>query len=207
MSAAERWLQGRTKRLMDIVLGVVLIVLTGPVLALAVVATRIRLGSPVLFQQQRSGYRGATLTVPKLRTMTDARGPDGQLLGDDERLKRFGKLLRSTSIDELPQLRLVVVGQMSLVGPRPLPVQYVARYTDEQRRRLDAKPGLTGWAQVQGRNALSWPDKLAMDVWYVDNASLRLDLRILALTVKAVFTARGIRAAGYTTMPEFTGES
>ena len=138
--------------------------------------------------------------------MTDARGADGELLPDDQRLPRFGRLLRASSLDELPQLWNVVRGDMSLIGPRPLPLTYVDRYSPEQRRRLDAVPGITGWAQVHGRNALDWPTKLALDVWYVDHASPRVDLQILGLTVRAVLTRGGVNAIDHVTMHEFLGD-
>jgi lipopolysaccharide/colanic/teichoic acid biosynthesis glycosyltransferase len=177
-----------------------------PLIAATAVAVRLRLGSPVLFRQQRAGRDGEPIDIVKFRSMTDARGDDGELLPDSDRLPRFGRTLRATSLDELPQLFSVAKGDMSLIGPRPLPMAYVARYSPEQRRRLEAMPGITGWAQVQGRNALAWPDKLRFDVWYVDHASWRVDAKILVLTFKAVFGRGGVAADGHVTMPEFTGE-
>ncbi len=168
---------------------------------------RFRLGSPVLFRQERAGRNAARILVPKFRSMSDERDPDGNLLPDDERLTPFGAKLRSTSLDELPQLWTVIKGDMSLVGPRPLPTIYVDRYSPLQRRRLDTRPGITGWAQVNGRNATSWPARLEQDVWYVDHASLRLDLRILALTLKTALRRDGVAAEGHATMREFMGES
>lgn len=146
------------------------------------------------------------MTVTKFRSMTEDRDTEGELLADHLRLPRFGKLLRATSLDELPQLWPILIGDMSVVGPRPLPMAYVDRYSPEQRRRLDVKPGLTGWAQVNGRNALSWPEKLELDVWYVDNRSLWLDVRILVMTARSLVSRRGISAEGHVTMPEFLGE-
>jgi lipopolysaccharide/colanic/teichoic acid biosynthesis glycosyltransferase len=165
------------------------------------------MGSPVLYRQQRAGRGARPIGVPKFRTMTDGRDPSGDLLPDEQRLTAFGVKLRRWSLDELPQLWSVVKGDMSLVGPRPLPMPYVDRYSLEQRRRLDVRPGLTGWAQIHGRNALSWPEKLALDVWYVEHRSLWLDAKILILTARAVVTRSGISADGHATMPEFKGES
>ncbi len=161
----------------------------------------------MVLRQERAGRGGVAIVVPKFRTMTDERGSDGELLPDADRLTPLGSRLRSLSLDELPQLWSVLKGDMSLVGPRPLPMKYVERYSAEQRRRLDVKPGITGWAQVSGRNALSWPEKLALDVWYVDNASVWLDIRILARTVMSVVRRDGVSADGHATMPEFMGET
>lgn len=200
-----RRLEKVVKRSVDIVgAGVGLIVLS-PVLVAVGIAVRSQLGSPLLFRQVRAGVGGRPIEVPKFRTMTDERGSDGSLLADVDRLTSFGIRLRSLSLDELPQLWSVLRGDMSLVGPRPLPMAYVPRYSDSQRRRLKVKPGITGWAQVSGRNALGWPQKLALDVWYVDNASLRLDVRILVRTVLAVVRRDGVSADGHATMPEFLG--
>jgi lipopolysaccharide/colanic/teichoic acid biosynthesis glycosyltransferase len=195
------------KRALDVVIGGALLLAAAPVLAVLAVLVRLRLGRPVLFRQERAGLHGRAITVSKLRTMTDERGPDGSLLADDQRLTPLGRRLRGSSLDELPQLWSVVRGDMSLDGPRPLPMAYVRRYSDAQRRRLDVKPGLTGWAQVNGRNSLTWPEKLALDEWYVDHRSLGLDLRILLQTARAVVTRRGVSAEGHATMPEFTGET
>ena len=182
-----------------------LLVLT-PVVTVVAVVVGVELGRPILFRQERSGMGGTPIDVPKFRTMTDGRAPDGTLLPDAERLTAVGRRLRSASLDELPQLWSVIRGDMSLVGPRPLPVRYVDRYSPAQRRRLEAKPGITGWAQVQGRNSLPWPDKLALDVWWIDNASAWLDLRILIQTVASVVRREGVSAAEHATMPEFMGE-
>lgn len=181
-------------------------VVVAPVAVLVGGLVRLQLGSPVLFRQLRSGQGGRGIQVLKFRSMTDTRGSAGELLPDAQRLTAFGSKLRATSLDELPQLWTVIKGDMSVVGPRPLPIAYVERYGPEQRRRLEAKPGITGWAQVHGRNAVSWPDRLAMDVWYVDNASLRLDLLILAATLRAALRRDGVSAEGHATMPEFLGE-
>jgi lipopolysaccharide/colanic/teichoic acid biosynthesis glycosyltransferase len=175
-------------------------------IAASALAVRVMLGRGVWFPQQRAGLDGRPIVVLKLRTMTDERDSTGQLLPDDCRLTRLGRLLRTTSVDELPQLLNVLHGNMSLVGPRPLPLTYVDRYSAEERRRLETKPGITGWAQVNGRNAISWPEKLRLDVWYVDNMSLRLDLRILVRTLRAVVSRGDVSADGHATMPEFTGE-
>jgi len=206
MPAPELWLRGGTKRAIDVVGAVVGLVGTSPVTIAVALAVRLRLGSPVLFRQERAGQDGASITVVKFRTMTDARGPDGALLPDEQRLTRFGRALRATSFDELPQFWSVLRGDMSLVGPRPLPMAYVDRYSPEQRRRLAARPGITGYAQVQGRNAVDWSARLAMDVWYVDNAGFLLDMKLLAKTYWVVLTRRGVSAEGHVTMHEFTGD-
>lgn len=194
------------KRLFDLIAATLgLLVLAVPVLALAWQVRR-KLGSPVLFTQVRPGLHGQPFRMVKFRTMTDARGPDGQLLPDAERLTPFGRWLRATSLDELPELWNVLCGEMSLVGPRPLLMEYLPLYSPEQARRHEVRPGITGWAQVNGRNAISWADKFALDVWYVDHRSLLLDLRILWLTVRKVLMRDGISAAGEATMPKFEGD-
>ena len=180
----------------------VLLVLLSPVLGFLALLVRVRLGRPVLFRQQRAGLAGRPFALCKLRTMTDDRDARGSLLPDEHRLTRFGRRLRSTSLDELPELWNVVRGDMALVGPRPLPVSYLDRYTDTEARRHEVRPGLTGWAQVNGRNAQSWEDRLAMDVWYVDNRSLTLDLRILLKTFGALIKRTGVSAEGHATMHE-----
>jgi sugar transferase EpsL len=195
-----------TKRAMDVVVSLVGLVVLAPVVAFESVLIWRDIGRPMFFRQQRAGLGGRPITVTKLRTMTDARDAEGHLLGDAERLTPLGSRLRRLSLDELPQLWTVLKGDMSLVGPRPLPLEYVDRYSAEQRRRLEVKPGITGWSQIHGRNALSWPDKLALDVWYVDHRSLLLDIRILARTLAAVLRGAGVSAAGHATMPEFLGE-
>jgi lipopolysaccharide/colanic/teichoic acid biosynthesis glycosyltransferase len=166
---------------------------------------RVTMGAPVLFQQDRPGRNGEVFRVHKFRTMNGRTDAQGDLLPDRERLTRMGKLLRATSLDELPQLWNVLVGEMSLVGPRPLLVQYLERYSPRQARRHDVKPGITGWAQVNGRNAITWDKRLEMDVWYVENWSLLLDLRILLLTLKKVIVRDGISAPGEATVSEFMG--
>lgn len=163
------------------------------------------IGAPILFRQIRPGKHGKPFAICKFKTMKDTRSPDGQLLPDAQRLTAFGKFLRSTSLDELPELFNILKGDMSLVGPRPLLIQYLDRYTPEQARRHEVKPGLTGWAQVNGRNAISWEEKFKLDVWYVDHQSLLLDLKIIVLTIKKVFQREGISAVGEATMPEFMG--
>ena len=181
------------------------LLLLSPLILLVGAIVRIGLGSPVLFRQKRPGYRGAIFEVFKFRTMTDRRDETGALLPDHLRLTRLGRFLRASSLDELPQLLNVLRGDLSLVGPRPLLVQYLGRYSPEQARRHDVLPGVTGWAQINGRNAIDWDQKLAMDVWYVDNWSLSLDFRILALTLNRVFKRSGVSHGGHVTMPEFQG--
>lgn len=193
------------KRIVDVAIAGFALVALAPVTAIVAVAVRARLGSPVLFHQMRAGHHGAAISVPKFRSMGDQRDAVGELLPDDQRLTAFGKRLRATSLDELPQLWTILKGDMSLVGPRPLPVVYVDRYDQRQRRRLEARPGLTGWAQVHGRNAIGWPERLELDVWYVDNASLRLDVTVLRRTVAMVLQRSGVSAEGEATMSEFMG--
>lgn len=166
---------------------------------------RLKLGSPVFFRQVRPGLHGKPFEMVKFRTMTSERGPDGQLLPDAVRLTPFGRFLRATSLDELPELWNVLKGDMGLVGPRPLLMEYLQLYTPEQARRHEVRPGITGWAQVNGRNAISWEDKFRLDVWYVEHRSLWLDIKILWLTVKKVLVRDGINAAGEATMPKFAG--
>lgn len=193
------------KRALDLALTVPGLALAAPALGAAALAIRATMGRPVLFRHVRPGKDGKPFTLLKLRTMTDARGPDGELLPDEDRLTRTGALLRRLSLDELPQLFNVLKGEMSLVGPRPLLMEYLERYTPDQARRHEVKPGITGWAQVNGRNALSWEEKFALDVWYVDNMSLALDLKILGLTLLKVLRREGISARGHATMPVFQG--
>jgi len=193
------------KRLFDLIVAIVLLLLLAIPLLLLAAVIRLRLGSPVLFRQVRPGLHGRPFTMVKFRTMTDGRGPDGELLPDAQRLTPFGGLLRSTSLDELPELWNVLCGEMSLVGPRPLLMEYLPLYTSKQARRHEMRPGITGWAQVNGRNALSWEDRFNLDVWYVDHQSLWLDLRILWLTMRKVLVRDGINAQGEATMSKFTG--
>ncbi|HSK02218.1 MAG TPA: sugar transferase [Kofleriaceae bacterium] len=195
------------KRALDRTLGAAGLALAAPVLAATAVAIRATMGAPVLFTQPRTGHGGRTFEVWKFRTMRDATGPDGQPLPDGERITRLGAFLRSTSLDELPQLVNVLRGELSLVGPRPLLPRYLPRYTPEQRRRHDVLPGITGWAQINGRNAIDWPTKLRLDVWYVDHWSLLLDLQILGLTAIRVLQRTGVARSATETMPEFRGES
>jgi lipopolysaccharide/colanic/teichoic acid biosynthesis glycosyltransferase len=169
------------------------------------VLVRVKLGKPVLFSQERPGLRGRPFRLYKFRTMRDLRDADGRLLPDEERLTKFGRFLRASSLDELPEMVNVLKGEMSLVGPRPLLVTYLNRYTPEQARRHEALPGITGWAQVNGRNALTWEDKFCLDVWYVDHQSLWLDVKILFLTLWKALKREGINAPGSATAPEFMG--
>ncbi|MFN7986165.1 MAG: sugar transferase [Thermoanaerobaculia bacterium] len=193
------------KRAFDLAAALAGLVLASPVLALAGLGVALALGTPVLFRQERPGRGGRLFRILKLRTMSDARGGDGRLLPDAERLGPFGRFLRATSLDELPELWNVLRGEMSLVGPRPLLVEYLPLYDVRQARRHDVRPGITGWAQVNGRNALTWEQKFEMDVWYVENLTFGLDLRILWRTLVAVVRREGISAAGEATMPKFTG--
>lgn len=193
------------KRLFDFVMAALgLLVLALPLL-FVIWQVRRKLGSPVFFRQIRPGLHGRPFQMVKFRTMTDACTADGQLLPDVERLTAFGRFLRASSLDELPELWNVLKGDMSLVGPRPLLMDYLPLYSPEQLRRHDVRPGITGWAQINGRNALSWDEKFKLDVWYVDNRSLWLDIKILWLTVRKVLVRDGISAAGEATMPRFTG--
>lgn len=193
------------KRLFDLLFAsLALLVLALPLLVL-ILLVRSKLGSPVLFQQIRPGLNGKPFEMIKFRTMTDERGLGGELLPDAQRMTSFGLFLRKTSLDELPELWNVIKGDMSLVGPRPLLMEYLPLYTHEQARRHEVRPGITGWAQVNGRNAISWNEKFALDVWYVDNHSLWLDVRILWLTARKVIARDGISADGEATMSKFTG--
>ena len=180
--------------------------LLSPLLLVLIVLVRRRMGPPALFTQPRAGREGRPFVLYKFRSMTDARDAAGELLPDGERLTPFGQFLRRTSLDELPQLWNVLKGDMSLVGPRPLLLQYVPLYSDRQRRRLEVRPGVTGWAQINGRNALSWPEKFELDVWYVEHRSFWLDVKILFMTVKKILAREGISAPGEATMPPFRGE-
>jgi len=193
------------KRAFDVVVAGAALVVLSPVLAVVAVLVRLRLGAPVLFRQARAGLQGEPFTLTKFRTMTDERGPDGELLPDAGRLPAFGSFLRSTSLDELPELVHVLKGEMSLVGPRPLPTAYLERYDERQARRHEVRPGITGWAQVNGRNTADWPERLEMDVWYVDHRTLLLDLQILWRTVRVVVARDGVAEDGHVTMTEFRG--
>lgn len=193
------------KRLLDVVISIVVLVVLSPVIGIVALLIRLKIGSPVLFKQSRPGLRGEVFHVYKFRTMTDARDAQGELLPDEVRLTSFGKLMRKLSLDELPQLWNVLKGDMSFVGPRPLLVEYLPLYNDRQARRHDVRPGITGWAQVNGRNAISWEQKFEYDVWYIENRSLWLDFKILLLTVKKVFVSEGISQEGQATMEKFRG--
>lgn len=193
------------KRLMDFAAAICCLILLAPFFLFIILAVRFNLGSPVFFTQMRPGLNGKSFRMVKFRTMTDACDVSGQLLPDVERLKPFGKFLRSTSLDELPELWNVIKGEMSLVGPRPLLSEYLPLYSSEQARRHLVRPGITGWAQVNGRNALSWEEKFNLDTWYVDNRSFWLDIKILILTIKKVLVRDGVSADGEATMPRFKG--
>lgn len=194
------------KRILDIVLVSISLVVIAAPLALVALSVLWRIGPPVLFFQERPGLAGRPFRMLKFRTMLNATDVNGRALPDEKRLTPFGRFLRSTSLDELPGLWCVLKGDMSLVGPRPLLMEYLPLYSAEQARRHEVRPGITGWAQVNGRNAISWEEKFAMDVWYVDNQSLSLDIKILALTVVKVLKREGITAVQDVTMPRFTGE-
>ncbi|AHB47199.1 sugar transferase [Hyphomicrobium nitrativorans NL23] len=193
------------KRAFDIAISATALIVLLPVLAILALVVRWRLGNPVLFRQVRPGLHAKPFTMLKFRSMRDARDASGAPLPDHLRLTPFGRFLRSTSLDELPELWNVLVGEMSLVGPRPLLMEYVPLYSSEQARRHEVRPGVTGWAQVNGRNAISWQEKFALDVWYVDNRSFWLDLKIIAMTLGRVLKRSGISADGEATMPKFTG--
>jgi lipopolysaccharide/colanic/teichoic acid biosynthesis glycosyltransferase len=193
------------KRVLDVLGASAVLVVLSPLLAVVAVLVRARMGPPVLFRQLRPGREGRPFELTKFRTMTDQRGPDGALLPDAQRLTALGRFLRRTSIDELPELINVVRGDMSLVGPRPLLMEYLPRYSPEQARRHEVRPGVTGWTQVNGRNALTWEEKFALDVWYVDHRSTRLDLEILGRTVSQVLGGQGVSAPGHATMEPFRG--
>ena len=193
------------KRILDILLSGCALVVLSPVLLIVAVLVRTKLGSPVIFSQERPGKNEKIFKMYKFRSMTDARDENGELLPDEVRLTHFGKVLRSTSLDELPELWNIFKGDMSIVGPRPLLVRYLPRYNEEQHHRHDVRPGLTGWAQVNGRNALSWEDKFRLDVWYCEHVSFSLDVKVIFLTVKCVLHHEGISGADSATMEEFRG--
>lgn len=195
------------KRIFDILASAIGLLLLSPFIAIIAWQIKRKLGSPVLFRQQRPGLNGKAFTMVKFRTMRDAIDKNGNPLPDSERITAFGNFLRSTSLDELPELWNVLKGEMSLVGPRPLLMEYLPLYNQEQMRRHEARPGVTGWAQINGRNAISWEEKFKLDVWYVDNQSFWLDIKILFLTVKKVFIRDGISAEGEATMSKFTGST
>ena len=193
------------KRAFDLLIAVVVSLMFAPLILVIALLIRLKIGSPVIFKQLRPGLHTKPFYIYKFRTMSDKKDMQGALLSDAKRLSNFGRIIRSTSLDELPSLWNLLKGEMSLVGPRPLLVEYVPLYSDEQARRHDVKPGVTGWAQVNGRNAVSWEEKFKLDVWYVDNQSFWLDIKIILLTIKKVFRRDGISAEGEATMPKFTG--
>ena len=193
------------KRAFDIVFSAGWLVGFAPLLLVVAILVRLKLGSPVLFVQERPGLRAKPFRMVKFRTMTDERGPDGELLPDEQRLTPFGKFLRSTTLDEFPEMWNVLTGEMSVVGPRPLLMRYLPRYSPFQARRMELKPGVTGWAQINGRNSLTWEEKFALDVWYIDHRSFLLDMKIVAMTFFKVFARSGINAGEGKTMDEFLG--
>lgn len=194
------------KRLFDIVVSSIALVIFSPIIVLVAWKIRQNLGSPVIFRQTRPGLNGKPFEMVKFRTMKDALDANGNPLPDSERMTSFGDKLRNSSLDELPELWNVLKGEMSLVGPRPLLMQYLPLYSPEQARRHEVRPGVTGWAQINGRNAISWEEKFKLDVWYVDNRSFGLDIKILLLTVKKVFVKEGISSEGHVTTEPFTGQ-
>jgi len=195
----------QAKRLMDVTLSCIGLVIIAPLLLIIAIFVKIFIGSPVLFKQLRPGIRCNPFHIYKFRTMNENKDAKGNLLSDAERLTGFGRFLRKTSLDELPEIINVLKGDMSLVGPRPLLMQYLERYSPEQKRRQNVLPGITGWAQINGRNALTWQDKFILDVWYVDNMSVGLDLKILFLTIWKVLKREGISQPGHATAGEFMG--
>jgi sugar transferase EpsL len=195
----------RIKRALDVVAATIILIVATPMIAIIALLVRIKLGSPVLFRQQRPGLHGKPFTMLKFRTMTDERHEDGYLLPDQHRITSFGRFLRSTSLDELPELFNVLRGEMSLVGPRPLLMEYLDRYTADQMRRHDILPGITGWAAVNGRNMLSWEEKFTLDLWYVEHQSFGLDVKILILTIWKVLKREGINQSGREIVEKFRG--
>lgn len=195
------------KRLFDLAVAGVGLTLLAPIILVTALLIRVKLGSPVVFKQERPGLHGKTFTVYKFRTMTDECDDNGELLPDQQRLTRFGKLLRKFSLDEFPQLLNVVKGDMSLIGPRPLLVEYLPLYSKEQNKRHNVRPGITGWAQVNGRNAITWEERFRLDVWYVENQSFCLDMKIMLMTLKKVIISEGVSHQDHVTMPDFTGNA
>ncbi len=194
------------KRIFDVTVVLVLLPVVIPVMVCVSICVSLFLGRPVFFRQSRPGLQGILFRLMKFRTMTDTRDSEGILLPDEKRLTKFGKFLRASSLDELPELWNVLKGEMSLVGPRPLLAEYLDKYSPEQARRHDVRPGITGWAQVNGRNGVPWDERFQMDLWYVEHCSLWLDLKIMWMTIKTIFTRSGISAQGHATMPCFTGK-
>ncbi|MBP1465743.1 sugar transferase [Candidatus Chloroploca sp. M-50] len=205
MNSLNSFYRHTGKRIFDLLVAIPVLLVFSPLLAVLALLVRVKLGTPVFFRQQRPGRHGKPFTMVKFRTMTDARDAKGNLLPDAERLTRFGKFLRSSSLDELPELWNVLKGEMSLVGPRPLRIEYLPLYSTHQARRHEVRPGITGWAQVNGRNALSWEERFDLDVWYVNQASFYLDLKIIVMTIVAILRRDGISASGHATMYRFTG--
>ena len=195
-----------SKRLFDLTFALIALVILSPIILVTAILVRIFLGTPVLFKQHRPGYKGCPFFIYKFRSMTNRLSPDGSLLPDAERLTRFGRLLRSLSLDELPELFNIVRGEMSFVGPRPLLMEYLPLYSSKQAHRHDVIPGLTGWAQVNGRNTIDWPSKFAMDIWYVDHWSFWLDIKIIFLTVWKAVLREGVNQEGQSTVEYFKGE-
>ncbi|WP_251767485.1 sugar transferase [Shewanella indica] len=195
------------KRASDFILALLACAFFLPIIIIVAILVRVKLGSPILFHQERPGLHGKVFKMYKFRTMTDAKDLHGHLLPNKQRMTKFGNALRATSLDELPGLFNVIKGDMSLVGPRPLLVEYLPLYTEEQARRHEVRPGITGWAQVNGRNAISWEEKFKFDVWYVDNQSFWLDIKVLLLTIKKVIVKDGINNSDNVTMPRFKGSS
>ena len=193
------------KRLLDFILSLFAVIILSPILLIVALLVRIKLGSPVIFKQERPGLHEKIFILYKFRTMTDGKAKDGNLLPDDQRLTKFGKLLRSTSLDELPELFNILKGDMSIVGPRPLLVKYLPLYNEHQKHRHDVRPGFTGWAQCNGRNAISWEEKFDLDIYYVKHVSFRLDSSIIFKTIKIVFLREGISSDTSVTMEEFRG--
>ena len=194
------------KRIFDIIFSLGWLIVFSPLLVVVAILVRMKLGSPVLFLHERPGKDGKPFRIVKFRSMTDARDAEGKLLSDNERLTAFGKFLRASTLDEFPEMWNVLIGEMSVVGPRPLMMSYLPRYNATQRRRMEVRPGVTGWAQINGRNAISWEQKFALDVWYVDNQSLWLDLKIIYRTFFKVFARSGINHSAEQPMPEFLGD-
>lgn len=193
------------KRLLDIIISLVALIILSPVFLIVAILVRSKLGSPIIFHQQRPGYHEKVFGLCKFRTMTDERDENGELLPDEQRLTKFGKMLRSTSLDELPELWNILKGDMSLIGPRPLLVKYLPLYNDFQKQRHNVKPGLTGWAQVNGRNAISWEQRFEYDVYYVQHISFAMDVKVFLQTIKVVFKRDGINSATDATMEAFQG--
>jgi len=207
VTVSSGWYRSGGKRVLDLVLMIPTLVVLSPVLLVAAVLVRVKLGAPILFRQKRPGLNEKPFTLLKFRTMTATYDAQGHILPDEERLTSFGRFLRTTSLDELPELFNVLRGEMSIVGPRPLLIKYLGLYTTEQARRHEIKPGITGWAQINGRNAITWEEKFKLDVWYVNHISFWLDVNIIALTVWALFKRKGINQPGQATMEEFLGST